>query len=445
MKNIFVIGAGRTATALIEYLLTNSSEQNWNVTVGDFDLELAEHKIQNYLHGKAIKFNALDNDQRSREIEKSDIVISFLPPTMHEIIARECLKHKTHLVTASYVSQGMSELDSEVKNNGLIFLNEMGLDPGIDHMDAMTLKEKVEKENGKIISLKSFCGALITPESDNNPWHYKFTWSPMNIVLAGQGTVKYKENSRIKSVPYSDLFLNTEKVEVPGLGTFEAYPNRDSVSYIDKYNLNDVKDFYRGTLRRPGYCKAWNALIKLGLTDNEKAIPDSDKLTWRQWVKSFLPYPNGKPVDEEVAEFLGVSSNDEILQKIKWLGLFDDDRIKLTQGTPAKILLDLLMKKWEFQETDRDMVVLQTEIIYEADSKKKKLMSTMSYKGEGKLNTAMTFTGGLPVGIGVKLIANECIKERGVLIPIYKDIYEPVLSELKENGIVFYETETILN
>ena len=277
MTNIFVIGAGRTATALITYLLNNSAEQSWNVTVGDFDHNLAEQKIAGHQSGRAIKFNALNDEQRGREISEADIVISFLPPDMHELIAKECLKNKTNMITASYVSPGMMKLDEDVKRSGLIFLNEMGLDPGIDHMDVMQLKEKVESEDGKIISLKSFCGALITPESDNNPWHYKFTWSPMNVVLAGQANARYKENSKIKEVPYSQLFLNTEQIEVPGLGTFEAYPNRDSVSYIKKYNLNGVENFYRGTLRRPGYSEAWNTLVRLGLTDNKKLIKNAQQ------------------------------------------------------------------------------------------------------------------------------------------------------------------------
>jgi len=445
MKNIFVIGAGRTATALINYLLEKSPEQNWNVTVGDFDYQLAEQKIADYPYARAIKFDALNDEQRGNEISGADIVISFLPPSMHELIAKECLKHRTNMITASYVSSEMMKLDRDVKENGLLFLNEIGLDPGIDHMDVMQLKEKVEGEGGKIISLKSFCGALITPESDDNPWHYKFTWSPMNVVLAGQGDARYQENSKIKEVPYNELFLNTEKIEVPGYGIFEAYPNRDSVSYIKKYNLNEVEDFYRGTLRRPGYCEAWNALVKLGLTDNKKILNNTDNLTMEEWIKSFLPLSNGKAADEEIAAYLGIQPDNEILQKLKWLDLFSDRKIKLNKATPARILLDLLMDKWEFREDDKDMVVLQTEILYKTGSKMKKILSTMIYRGKDKLNTAMTYTGGLPVGIAAKLIANDMIRERGVVIPVYRDIYKPVLKELEEFGISFNETETEVN
>ncbi len=445
MKNIFVIGAGRTATALIEYLLKNSAEQNWHVRVGDFDYQLAKQKTGNYSSGSAIKFDALDDKQREMEISKADIVISFLPPSMHLLIAEECLKQKTHMITASYISPGMMKLDEDVKKNGLLFLNEMGLDPGIDHMDIMQLKEKVENKGGEIISLKSFCGALISPESDNNPWHYKFTWSPMNVVLAGQGNARYKENSIIQEVPYEKLFLKTEKIEVPGLGEFEAYPNRDSVSYIAKYNLNSAEDFYRGTLRRPGYCEAWNALVKLGLTDNKKIIGNSSDLTMAEWVKSSLPSSNGQIVSSEAADYLGLEKDSDIIKKLSWLDLFSDRKISLPEATSAQILLDLLMDKWEFKEGDRDMVVLQTEIIYRTESGRKKIISTMIYKGEDKLNTAMTYTGGLPVGIAAKLIANGMIREKGVIIPIYRDIYSPLLKELELYGITFNESETLLN
>ncbi len=442
MKKIFVIGAGRTATALISYLIQNAGKYQWEIIVGDFDYTLAEQKIGNHPHCRAIKFDALDDSQRRREISNADIVISFLPPAMHELIAEECLKQKTNMVTASYVSQGMMKLDDEVRKKGLIFLNEMGLDPGIDHMDVMQLKEKVDSDGGEIISLKSFCGALISPESDDNPWHYKFTWSPMNVILAGQGNARYKENSEIIEVPYDKLFVNTEKINVHGLGSFEAYPNRDSISYIQKYGLNGVRDFYRGTLRRPGFCEAWDALRKIGLTNNERIWNNTRDLTYSEWVRSSLPFTNGKPLEDEIASYLHISKDDEVFKKIYWLDLFSHRRINNGQATSAQILLNLLMDKWEFREGDRDMVVLQTEIVYKSQNCRKKISSSMIFKGKDKLNTAMTYTGGLPVGIAVKLIATGAIKEKGVVIPVYSDIYKPILKELEEYGIKFNESET---
>ena len=442
MKNIFVIGAGRTATALISYLLDKAGEHKWKITVGDFDFTLAEKKIGNSPNGRAIKFDAFNEQQRETEISDADIVISFLPPSLHETIALECLKQKTNMVTASYVTPGMMKLDEDVKRNGLLFLNEMGLDPGIDHMDVMHMKEKVDSEGGEIISLKSFCGALISPESDDNPWHYKFTWSPMNVILAGQGNARYKENSEIKEVPYEKLFMNTEKIDVPGLGAFEAYPNRDSIPYIVKYGLNGVKDFYRGTLRRPGFCEAWSALIKIGLTNSERVWKNTRNLTISEWVKSSLPSSNGLPLEDEIASYLQISKNDEVFKKISWLDLFSNKKIDSGEAASSQILLNLLMDKWEFREGDRDMVVLRTEIIYKSNKGRKKISSTMIYKGTDQLNTAMTYTGGLPVGIAVKLIASEEIKEKGVVIPVYKDIYTPVLKELQEYGIKFIEEET---
>ncbi len=442
MKNIFVIGAGRTATALISYLLDNAGTNQWKITVGDYDYDLAGQKIGNNPLGRPLKFDAYDDLQRETEISKADIVVSFLPPSMHELIAVECLKQKTNMVTASYVSQGMNKLDEDVKRNGLLFLNEMGLDPGIDHMDVMQLKEKVEEKEGKIISLKSFCGALISPESDDNPWHYKFTWSPMNVVLAGQANARYKENSEIKEVPYEKLFLNTESINVTGLGIFEAYPNRDSIPYIHKYGLNDVSDFYRGTLRRPGFCEAWDAIRKIGLTNNERTWKDTSNLSVSEWVKSSLQLSNGRALDDEIASYLNISKNGEVFEKLSWLDLFSDRKINSGEATSAQILLDLLMDKWEFKDGDRDMVVLQTEIIYNTPEGRKKITSGMIYKGKDKINTAMTYTGGLPVGIAVKLIAAGAIKEKGVVIPVYRDIYRPVLKELQDYGISFSESET---
>ena len=443
MKNIFVIGAGRTATALITYLLENAPGHNWNVCVGDYDYGLAQEKTGNHPSGRAIRFDAMNEEERAREISGADIVISFLPPSMHELIAVECLKQKTNMITASYVTSEMMKLDEYVRKNGLIFLNEIGLDPGIDHMDVMQLKEKVEGDGGSIFSLKSFCGALIAPESDDNPWHYKFTWSPMNVVLAGQGVARYRENSEIKEVPYDKLFLNTETIEVPGLGTFEAYPNRDSVVYIEKYNLTGVENFYRGTLRRPGYCKAWDAIIKLGLSENSKILRNINGLTMSDWIRSLLPPQKGRAVDLQVTDLLGKSVDKDVLNKLNWLGLFSSRKISLKEATSAQILLDLLMEKWEFKEGDRDMVVLQTEIQYKTGSEKKKLLSSMIYKGKDRLNTAMTYTGGLPVGMAARLIAEGKIKEKGVIIPVYEAIYKPVLAELKQYGISFNESVSV--
>jgi saccharopine dehydrogenase-like NADP-dependent oxidoreductase len=437
MKNILVLGAGRTATALIEYLLKNAADNDWFIYVADHSSDAAMEKVSGYSRGKALQFDILNEEERDREIKNAYLVISFLPPSLHYYAAISCLKNNSHLITASYLSYEMKAMDKEAKKKGLIFLNEMGLDPGIDHMDAVKTIEAVKSEGGRIISFKSFCGGLISPESDNNPWGYKFTWSPMNVVLAGQGIARYIHNYRIKIVPYSRLFLNTEIFAIPGVGEYEAYPNRDSLAYLKHYKLENVKDFYRGTLRKPGYSRGWNALIQLGLTDNSYKIPDSDQLTYKEWLSSYLPVLNGRTIKKEVADFLEVSTVNEIIEKIEWLGLLSDKRIKIANATPAEILLKLLEEKWKLNENDRDLVVLQSEVKYEIDEVKRKSISTMTLTGKEKLHTAMTNSAGLPAAIGAKLLMQNKIKQRGVIIPVFPEIYEPALKELEEYGIKF--------
>lgn len=440
MRKIFLVGAGKTSTYLIEYLLNHAEKENWFLTVGDYYLEAAEQKVKNHPRGKAIKFDVNDKKQRESEISKADLVISFLPPTMHLNVAKDCLKYKSHLVTASYISKEMKELKGKVKKENLIFLNEMGLDPGIDHMDAVRLITKIKSEGGKIISFKSFGSGLITPESKQNPWKYKFTWSPVNVVLAGQHGAKYIEDSNLKMVPYGRIFMDPKKIKVPDLGEFEAYPNRDSLHYQEIYGLKDIPNFYRATLRNIGYSKAWNLLIKIGLTDDSYKIEDSEDLTYRDWVLSYLPNRNGKAPDEALAEFLEIPGDGTLMKKLMWLGILSDEKIRVKNASPAEILLDILEKKWRFNEKDKDMVILQTEIEYELIDKTQKVTSTMVVKGKDHNHTAMAKTVGLPVAIGVKYILNNRISERGIVIPIHKEIYEPALKELSRNNIKFEET-----
>lgn len=443
MKKVLVLGAGRTATALIEYLLAKSAENDWVITVADFNLETASQKVNNHPRGKAIQFNIYNDDQRRSEIEKADVVISFLLPSMHILSAKECIHSNTNLITASYVSMDMADLNEEAKAKGLIFLNEMGLDPGIDHMDAVNMINRVRSIGGKPYAFKSYCGGLVSPEHDDNPWGYKFSWSPMSVVLAGQGNAKYVEEGRMKIVPYNRLFLNTETIEVPGLGEYEAYPNRDSLTYTEHYGIEEIRTFYRGTLRKPGFCAAWNSLVKLGLTDNNYRIRSSNEMSYREWIGSYLPSLNGN-VESSLIQFLDINSDHEILERIKYLGLLSDKKIKIENGTPAEILLSLLEEKWRLNEHDHDMVIMQSEVEFEVQKQKHKLVSTMKYIGKEKTHTAMTYTAGLPAAIGARLILQNKIKERGVIIPVHRDIYEPALKELEEYGIKFDEKEILL-
>lgn len=435
MKNILVIGAGRTSSSLIKYLLSKSAESGWFVTIADQSFELAEQKAGDHPRAKAIKFNVMDDDERGAQIAKADIVVSLLPETHHTHLIKDCIKHRAHLVTASYISSEMASYDKQVKDVGLIFLNEMGLDPGIDHMDTMRLITKVKNNGGKLISLRSFGGGLVAPESDDNPWGYKITWNPMNVVIAGMASARYVQDGKLRIVPYNRLFLDTHIVDVPELGKFEAYPNRDSIKYRRIYSVPRIPNVFRGSMRKIGFCKAWNALVKIGLTDNRYIVPDSHNLTYREWLSFYLQNKNGSDIKQALMDFLNESNGSEIIDKIEWLGLMSDKKIKLKDATPSEILLDLLNQKWKFKENDRDMVILHTEVEYEIENRVEKIISSYIVKGEPGFNTAMSSTVGLPLGIAVNLILSKKVKEKGVIIPIHQDIYKPALKELAELGI----------
>jgi len=432
MKNILVIGAGRTSSSLINYLLEKSKEFDWAITVADQSLEMAEQKVANHPRAKAIKFDVLDDEQRAVQINKTDLVVSLLPETFHIHVVKDCIKYRAHLITASYVSPQMASFDQEVTETGLTFLNEMGLDPGIDHMDTMRLINKVKDKGGKLISLKSYGGGLISPECDDNPWGYKITWNPMNVVTAGMASARYVKDGKLKIVPYNRVFTDVHLVEVPALGKFETYPNRDSIKYRRIYNIPEIPNVFRGSMRKIGFCKAWNALIQIGLTDNRYIVPDSNKFKHNEWLSFYLDKNNGGNIKQTLAEFLNESEQSDVIKKIEWLGLLSDEKIKLTDVTPAEILLDLLKEKWRFGEKDKDMVILQTEVEYEVEKRIEKIVSSIVMYGEPGFNTAMSASVGLPLGIGVKLILSNSIKEKGVIIPIHQDIYEPAMKELSE-------------
>lgn len=435
MKNILVIGAGRTSSSLINYLLKKSKELDWAITVADQSLELAEHKVGNHPSGRAIKFNVLDDEQRSVQISKADLVVSLLPETFHIHVVKDCIRFRAHLITASYVSQQLASFDSEVKDAGLTFLNEMGLDPGIDHMDTMRLLNRVKDKGGKLISLKSYGGGLIAPECDDNPWGYKITWNPMNVVTAGMASARFVNDGKLKIVPYNRVFRNVHLVEVPGLGKFETYPNRDSIKYRRIYSIPEIPNVFRGSMRKIGFCKAWNALIQIGLTDNRYTVPDSNKFSYNEWLSFYLDKNNGEVTKQVLSNFLNEPENSDVINKIEWLGLLGNEKINLTDVSPAEILLDLLQKKWKFGEQDKDMVILQTEVEYEVEKRIEKMVSSLIVYGKIGFDTAMSATVGLPLAIGTKLILNNTIKEKGVIIPIHRDIYEPAMNELSELGI----------
>ncbi len=439
MQNIFLIGAGRSSSSLIKYLLDNATKYNWHLTVADVDLKLIEAKTKKHERSTALVFDVNNAAQREEQIKKCDIVISMLPAFMHGEVAKDCVRLGKNMATASYVSDTMRELDSEAKQKGLVLMNEIGLDPGIDHASAMKIIDEVEEKGGQIISFKSFCGGLVAPESNDNPWGYKFSWNPRNVILAGQGTAQYLQNKKLKFIPYNRLFTEIETINVNGYGNFDAYANRDSIGYKDIYGLNNVETMLRGTLRMPGYCKAWNVFVKLGLTDDSYKIHDADKLTYTQLIESFLPEGN-KSCKEKLIAFMGAEINEEIVGKLEWLGLFDNTPIELKEGSPAQLLQNLLEKKWLLKEHDKDMIVMQHLFeIKNKDNSSSQITSTLVVKGEDQTYTAMAKTVGLPLAITVKNILTGVIKSKGVLLPTTKEIYEPLLKELEEFNIIFEE------
>ena len=444
MKRILIVGAGRTSTSLINYLISKSVEQDWFITIADQSLELAAKKAGNHPRTKAIQFDIFNENDRAVQISKADIVASLLPETLHIHLVKDCILNRVHLVTASYVSPQMALFDEKVKKAGLIFLNEMGLDPGIDHMDTLRLINKIKHKGGKLISLRSFGGGLVAPESDDNPWGYKITWNPMNVVMAGMASARYVKDGKLKIVPYNRLFLDIHPVEIPGVGKMEAYPNRDSIKYRRIYNVPSIPNVFRGSLRKPGFCKAWNALVQIGLTDNRYMVPDAHKLTFDEWISFYLTRKNNLSIKESLARFLDEPIDGKILKKLEWLGLFSDEKIELNEATPADILLSILQKKWKFTEKDKDMVILHTEVEYLIEGNREQITSTLVLYGKEDFNTAMSATVGLPMGVGVNLILSNKISERGVIIPIYQDIYKPALKELTELGINFKEKLTKL-
>ncbi|PCH70064.1 MAG: saccharopine dehydrogenase [Bacteroidales bacterium] len=440
MKNILIIGAGLSATSLIHYLLKHSEKHNWKITVGDISLETAQKKINNHPNGIALRFNLKDLEQRTAEIAASDIVVSMVPSSMHIIVAKECLRHGKHMLTPSYVTPEMMELDEEAKEKGLSFLNELGVDPGIDHMSAMKIIDQIKKRGGKIETFKSFCGGLVAPDCDNNPWNYKISWNLRNIVVAGQGTAQFKENGHYKYIPYNKLFSTLTKTRISNYGDFEVYPNRDSLQYCKLYGLNNILSIMRGTIRRPGYSEAWNVLVQLGCTDDTYEMKDSHKLTHLDYLLSFLP-ESDKSVEESLANFTHIDSKSVIMTKLKWLGLFSDEIIGLKNATPAMILQKILEKKWALEPTDRDLLVMQHFFDFEINGEKKRITSSMTYEGTDRENTAMAYTVGTPLAIATKLLAKDKIELKGVQIPTSPEFYEPILAELDNLGIQFIVEE----
>ena len=443
-KSIIVLGAGRSSAVLIEYLAKTCRENQWALTVGDYSLD-ASRKMTDGLPGiSAIRFDITNKAESSNTIRNSDVVVSLLPAHLHHLVADLCMEHGKHLVTASYVSEEMKAFHQQAKEKNLLFLNECGLDPGIDHMSAMQLIDKIKKGGGSIISFESFTGGLISPETDPaNPWRYKFTWNARNVVMAGQGTAKYIEHGEFKYIPYQQLFARLTPVHVPGHGDYEGYANRDSLKYISAYGLDSVKTMLRGTLRYKGFCSAWNVLVQLGCCDDTYETENIRNMTHADFTRSFLPGRKNQSVKTGVSTQTGLKENSKEMKMLEWAGLFSDEPVGLEKGTPAQVLEHILNKKWKLAPGDKDQIVMWHRFVFEMGGKQREVQASLIATGDDNVHTAMAKTVGLPLGIAAKLLALGKIKNRGVAIPTTPEFYDPILSELATFGIELQEREML--
>ena len=443
MKNILIIGAGKSSSYLIQYLLEKSIEENLYLIIGDISTKNADKLIDNHTNAESVILDVYNTKQRQEFIKKSNIVISMLPARYHIEVAKDCILFKKHMVTASYISDEMKALDAAAKKEGLVFMNEIGLDPGIDHMSAMRVIDKIKDSGAKMLLFESFCGGIVAPESDNNLWNYKFTWNPRNVVLAGQGgAAMFIQEGTYKYIPYNKLFRRTEFLSISGSRKFEAYANRDSLKYRSVYGLNNIPTMYRGTIRKVGFSRAWNIFVQLGMTDDSYIIEDSENMSYRDFVNLFLAYSPSDSVELKLRSYLKIDQDDVMWEKLIELDLFNPKKkIGIENATPAQMLQKILEDSWTLQEDDKDMIVMQHLFGYEIDGKKHQIESSLTVIGENQTYTAMAKTVGLPVGIAALKILKGEIKTPGVQLPITKEVYEPILKELENYGIKFTEKE----
>ncbi len=442
MKKILILGAGLSASSMIRYLLSIAQENDWHLKIVDQDIELVKRKINNHPNAEALIFNVLDPHERRPVIGHADLVISMLPARFHVEVAKDCIDLCVDLITPSYISAEMRALDDEAKGAGIVIMNEIGVDPGIDHMSAMKIIHAIQNKGGKLTSFKSFCGGLMAPESDTNPWHYKFTWNPRNVILAGQGGAAcFKQNDEYKYIPYNRLFERTERFSIGTYGEFDGYANRDSLSYRKTYGIEDIPTIYRGTLRRPNYCQGWDVFIELGMTDDSYKMANSEELTPRSFINAFLQYNRDLSVEDKLKLFLR-EDRMNLYPLFESIGIFEkDEKFGFENASPAQLLEKLLAEKWKLVEGDKDMLVMYHEFEYEHEGKEHKVISSMINIGEDQMYTSMSNTVGLPVAIAAKMILKGDLLEKGVTLPIHAAIYEPILEELEQFNIRFEEQE----
>jgi saccharopine dehydrogenase (NADP+, L-glutamate forming) len=436
MNKILLFGAGRSATDLIDYLLIKAKQLDWSITVVDSNLEQAKMKIGDSPVAKAVGVDIFNDIERQALIRSHDLVISMLPASLHMLVATDCYEIGRHVCTASYITDEMAVLAEKAQRKGLIFMGELGLDPGLDHMSAMECIDDIKSRGGELLSFKSFTGGLVAPESDTNPWHYKISWNPRNIVLAGQSTATYLYKKRLKYIPYRQLYRRYILTEILGMGEYEMYVNRDSLSYRHIYGIDDIPTIIRGTLRHKGYCDAWDAVITLGLTDDSFKIEQSSSLTYAELIEAYIPAGQGD-LKSRVATYLGCRLDSDIMHKLEFLGLFSDEKIRIEMASPAQILEEIVTSKWKLLPEDKDMIIMQHEFQYNLDGKQHELKSTLVMEGRDAVRTAMSKTVGLPLAVFVCLVMTGEITKNSATRPVTAEIYKPILVELKNQGIDF--------
>jgi saccharopine dehydrogenase-like NADP-dependent oxidoreductase len=443
MKKILILGAGQSAPYLIAYMLEKARQYNWFITVGDLNLDLARSRINDHPQGTAIALNANDADMLSNQIRQTDMVVNLLAPRFQHQVAWDCVVHGKHMISVSYRDRRLRDLDSDAHRKGIMLLTEMGLDPGMDHMSAVSMIQKVHERKGRIRSFESYGTGLPAPDSPTNPLKYIISWNPRNVVMAGENGAQYIRNGHIKIVPYHSLFQHSWPIEIDGLGNMEAYPNRDSLVYKDLLGFEDAHTLIRGTIRYPGWSETWQQIVRLGLPNERLSIPNLPNMSYAEMLDIFLPHNvSGSTLQQRVANYLNISPTGKIMENLSWLGLFSDEIIGGNAENASEAMIQLISRKLSFRENSRDMVLLhhKLEAEYPEEKDQREIMtSTMIHYGEPDGFTAMAKSVGLPAAIAAKLILNEEMPITGCHIPTHPAIYTPILKELAEHGFIFKE------
>jgi saccharopine dehydrogenase-like NADP-dependent oxidoreductase len=443
VKQVLVLGAGKSSPFLIAHLLELAGTHDWFVTVGDVDVEVARRHVGRHPRGAALAFDINDAHLRSAQIEKSDVVVNMLSPVFQDLVAWDCVAHGRHMRSVSYDDEAVRDLSTDARRKGVLLLTDLGLDPGIDHMSAMKLIRRIQAEGGRVDSFRSYGSGIPAPEGDLNPLRYVVSWNPRNVVMSAEHGAQYMLDGKIKLVPFHQVFLHTWAVDVPGIGTLEAYPNRDSLSYIRAFGLRDARTMIRGTLRYPGWSETWSQIVRLGLPNETLRIPDLARRTYAEVLEMHLPLTvSGSGLEQRMANYLGISPTGKIMENLRWLGLFSDEPTGCEGETAAAMMVHVLSRKLPLEPGQRDMVVLAHELEVEypgQDRPRETISSTLVERGDPDGFTAMARTVGLPTAVAVKLLLTDGIPITGSQIPTHPSIYEPVLREIAKAGLVFTE------